>query len=122
MYSHFPINVVIHEDGSHVEIRHFLGESISTPKLEELLVACLGVACSVSQAQKDELILEGNNIELVSSSTALIHQATTVENKGIRKFGDGRYVSEKGTVQQAELSSYRNSKMPNESSDSSAIF
>ena len=61
-----------------------------------------GVACSVSQAQKDALILEGNDIELVSNSTVLIQQATTVKNKDIRKFLDGIDVSEKGTGQQAD--------------------
>lgn len=33
-----------------------------------------------------------------SVSAALIQQATTVKNKDIRKFLDGIYVSEKGTV------------------------
>ncbi|MGH0144114.1 UNVERIFIED_CONTAM: hypothetical protein FKN15_011716 [Acipenser sinensis] len=50
------------------------------------------------KALKDELVLEGNDIELVSNSAALIQQATTVKKKDIRKFLDGIYVSEKTTV------------------------
>lgn len=60
------------------------------------------VAFSVSWAQKDELILEGHDIELVSNSAALIQQGTTVRNKDIGKFLDGMYVSEKGRVQHAD--------------------
>lgn len=36
--------------------------------------------------------------QLLSVPAALIQQATTVKNKDIRKFLDGIYVSEKGTV------------------------
>uniref|UniRef100_A0AAZ3NZN5 Large ribosomal subunit protein uL6 n=1 Tax=Oncorhynchus tshawytscha TaxID=74940 RepID=A0AAZ3NZN5_ONCTS len=86
VYAHFPINVVMQESGKYIR----------RVRMRQ------GVSCAVSAAQKDELILEGNDIELVSNSAALIQQATTVKNKDIRKFLDGIYVSEKGTAVQKE--------------------
>jgi len=60
--------------------------------------AIIRVTVENSKAQKDELIVQGNSIEAVSQSAALIQQSTTVKNKDIRKFLDGLYVSEKTTV------------------------
>lgn len=52
-----------------MEIRNFLGE-----KIVRVVDMLPGVKCERSSAVKDELILTGNDIELVSRSTALIHQ------------------------------------------------
>ena len=43
-------------------------------------------------------VCQGNSIENVSLSAALIQQITKVRNKDIRKFLDGVYVSEKTTI------------------------
>nr|AHB12455.1 60S Ribosomal Protein L9 [Pantala flavescens] len=97
VYAHFPINCVTTDSNSVVEVRNFLGE-----KYIRRVKMAPGVTVVNSAKQKDELILEGNSIEDVSRSAALIQQSTTVKNKDIRKFLDGLYVSEKTTVVQDE--------------------
>jgi large subunit ribosomal protein L9e len=94
VYAHFPINCIIQEEGRAVEIRNFLGEkTVRHVKMLE------GVTIEESKAQKDELLLIGNDIENVSQSAASIQGICRVRNKDIRKFLDGIYVSEKGAIQ-----------------------
>lgn len=97
VYAHFPININIVDKGAKVEIRNFLGE-----KRVRVVNMLPGVTIERSEAVKDELILKGNDVELVSRSSALIHQICLVRNKDIRKFLDGIYLSGKGTVVKAE--------------------
>ena len=93
VYAHFPINVTTTEANTFVEIRNYLGEKhVRRVRMAE------GVTCTLSTKQKDELIIEGNDLEKVSLSAARIQQATMVRRKDIRKFLDGLYVSEKTTV------------------------
>ncbi|KAI9466888.1 ribosomal protein L6 [Lactarius psammicola] len=87
VYAHFPINCIIQNEGHKLEIRNFLGEK--TVRHVDML-----------GAQKDELIIEGTDIENVSQSAASIQGICRVRNKDIRKFLDGIYVSEKTTIGQ----------------------
>ncbi|KCV69882.1 50S ribosomal protein L9e [Fonticula alba] len=91
VYNHFPINVIV-EGGKSVEIRNFLGER------RVRVIEMLGETVAAPSSMKDELILTGNDIDHVSQSAASIQQACLVKNKDIRKFLDGIYVSERGTV------------------------
>ncbi|KAJ6817166.1 60S ribosomal protein L9-like [Iris pallida] len=93
VYAHFPINASITNSSSSIEIRNFLGEK-KVRKVDMLE----GVTITRSEKVKDELVLDGNDVELVSRSCALINQKCHVKNKDIRKFLDGIYVSEKGTM------------------------
>ncbi len=69
VYAHFPINTAISEKGALVEIRNFLGE-----RLIRRVNMYPGVTCAVSTKQKDEIILEGNDLELVSRSGKLVYR------------------------------------------------
>ncbi|KAF8556969.1 ribosomal protein L6 [Imleria badia] len=93
VYAHFPINTIIQDGGQKLEIVNFLGE-----KAVRNVDMLDGVTIAESKAQKDELVLEGNDIENVSQSAASIQGSCRVRNKDIRKFLDGIYVSERTTV------------------------
>ena len=94
VYAHFPVNVNIPAKGEKIEIRNFLGE-----KRTRTCNMLEGVKIARDEMVKDCLVLEGNDIDNVSKSAALIHMACLVKKKDIRKFLDGFYVSEKGVIE-----------------------
>ncbi|KAK4777332.1 hypothetical protein SAY87_017519 [Trapa incisa] len=73
VYAHFPINASITNDSKSIEIRNFLGEK-KVRKVDMLE----GVRVVRSEKVKDELVVDGNDIELVSRSCALINQVTLI--------------------------------------------
>mmetsp|Transcript_71448 Transcript_71448/g.165233 ORF Transcript_71448/g.165233 Transcript_71448/m.165233 type:complete len:189 (-) Transcript_71448:73-639(-) len=94
VYAHFPINVNIINNGTTIEIRNFLGEKIvRTVNMKP------GVKVEKSAQTKDELLVTGADINNTSQSAALIRQSCLVKNKDIRKFLDGIYVSQHGTME-----------------------
>ena len=62
VYAHFPINISTSEENTVVEIRNFLGE-----KYTRTVHMRPGVKCSPT-GSKDEVKVEGNDLELVSQS------------------------------------------------------
>lgn len=92
-YAHFPINVSV--DGQTIEVRNFLGEKRVR---RQVLPASVKITQTDPSKVKDEIILEGNDLEQVSREAAVLHQMCLVRNKDIRKFLDGIYVQTKTTV------------------------
>jgi len=90
VYAHFPINIVTLEEGQGIEIRNFLGE-----KRVRTVYMASNVMCKKNDKTKDEIVIYGNDLSLVSSSAAKIQRSCLVKNKDIRKFLDGIYVSSK---------------------------
>merc|ERR1712107_519365 len=96
VYAHFPINANITNGGKTIEIRNFLGEK--NVRVVDMLP---GVLIKKGAGNvKDELIIEGADIDLTSRSAALVRQSCLVKDKDIRKFLDGIYVSSHGTLEE----------------------
>ncbi|CAH8846676.1 unnamed protein product [Trichobilharzia szidati] len=93
VYAHFPINMITVADGKKLEIRNFLGE-----KANKYVPMDSGVKVSPTGV-KDEIQVEGNDIEKVARCAALIQQSCKVRHKDIRKFLDGIYVSSKESIE-----------------------
>merc|ERR1711964_462831 len=91
VYAHFPINFTVTNGGKSCEIRNFLGEK-RVRKID--MLGDTNVIKSTDT--KDEIQIEGIDIDLVGRSAALITQSCLVKNKDIRKFLDGIYVSQYG--------------------------
>ncbi|GMM50711.1 ribosomal 60S subunit protein L9B [Starmerella bacillaris] len=92
VHAFFPPNLDVRKDGS-LQIKNFLG-----CKKSVVIDALPGVTIELSKAQQGELIITGNDLQNVSQTAASIQQSCVPRNKDIRKFLDGIYVSEKGTV------------------------
>jgi len=88
-YAHFPIQALVDNKGTSVEIKNFLGEK------QVRKIDCLpGVTILKTEEEKNALTLVGNDLNHVSQTCALIHQSVLVKNKDIRMFLDGIYVSD----------------------------
>ncbi len=85
VYSHFPISVEV--DGDKVLIKNFTGErGVRTAKI---------VGNAKVRVEKDDVIVQGIDIEEVGQTAANIEQATKIKGKDIRVFLDGIYIYEK---------------------------
>jgi large subunit ribosomal protein L9e len=90
--AHFPIKHSI-QDNREFGFNHFMGE-----REKRVISAREGVEIKDSPTQKEEIWIEGSNLLDVTHTCALIHQSCKIRHKDLRKFLDGIYISEKGTI------------------------
>jgi len=86
VYSHFPISVKV--QGDKVIIENFLGEK--APRIAKI------VGNTKVKVEKQDIIVEGPDIEEVGQTAANIEQATKIRGFDRRVFVDGIYIYEKG--------------------------
>ena len=97
VYAHFPINVGVEQAGKLVEVRNFLGE-----KRVRKVPMRGDTKAQLSKGVKDELVLEGSDVEAVAQTAADLHRCAKVLKKDLRMFLDGIYVSESGPIPEAQ--------------------
>lgn len=85
VFVHFPMTVRV--DGQRLVIQNFIGERKDR---DAKIVG--GVKVSV---EKEDVVIQGVDIEEVAQTAANIQQACKIRNKDLRKFLDGIYVYSK---------------------------
>lgn len=93
IYKHFPITMLIEENGKKLVIKNFLGnkKSIEVP-MPRNTVAKLG-------DEKDYLLIQGPSIADVSQTAAKIAQWTVPKDKDLRIFLDGIFTVSKELIE-----------------------
>ncbi|ORD96863.1 RL9B [Hepatospora eriocheir] len=93
VYKHFPIQLVIEENGKVVTVKNFLGAKV--PRSFKLI----GSAIASQGETKDFIEISGINLEHVSQSAAnLIDDCQRRKNNDSRIFLDGIYKINKGVI------------------------
>ncbi|MDY6779503.1 MAG: 50S ribosomal protein L6 [Halobacteria archaeon] len=85
LYSHFPMQVEV--KGDEVEVRNFLGEK--HPRKTEIRGE------TEVEVSEEEIVLRGPNKEDVGQTAASIEQLTYINDKDVRVFQDGIYITQK---------------------------
>lgn len=93
IYSHFPISVKV--DGDKVLIENFIGER--SPRVAKI------VGSAKVKIQKNDIIVEGIDLEEVSQTAANIEQAVRIRGLDRRVFADGIYIYKKEFMEGGEV-------------------
>lgn len=93
VYSHFPISVKVENDK--VLIENFIGER--SPRVARI------IGDVKVKVQKNDVIVEGINLEEVSQTAANIEQATKIRGLDRRVFADGIYIYKKEFMEGGEI-------------------
>ena len=93
VYAHFPINATVLNEGKSLQVLNYIGQ-----KAKRRITVRRGCTINEPAGTKDELWIEGNDIDAVSGSASAIWQSCRVTDKDIRKFLDGIYVYAKGPM------------------------
>jgi len=93
IYKHFPITIVMEENGKKAVIKNFLGSKC------DRFVKMQGDAVARNSTEKDYFYIEGINLQDVSQSAANIAQMCTPRRKDLRVFLDGVFVVGRGKAE-----------------------
>ncbi len=91
VFSHFPVTVKVDKEKGEVIIENFLGEK--APRIAKIH------GNVTVKVQKDDVIVEGIDIEAVGQTAANIELATKVKDKDRRVFVDGIYIYSKEVIE-----------------------